>query len=394
MRQFPERHWRRVTPTSSRAIAHMIPLNSPQRFPPNALWYMLLRTLLGVLLILLIAGLFHLGASAPNASCQGPLCGHLSGNRIGTLLFFYAAVLLSATVLRYRWSFFVLTDKSISIQRGAVFRNSTTVRFDRIQDVATRRDPLHLMLGLSALSLWTASLDQRAGRTNRPDGLLLLNSEEAEWLKGYLSEPPGVAAGGGQAVSAAAPAAGARQPVGGTVFALALIAALLVGAVALWRTPSAPSVAAPLAATTQAAAPGVDGNLAGRRTHPHVVAVAHAAPAPTPSPSFGLSCAIRAASGAVPLCASLNEAARCQHETQFPSQPTAAPAELTLENHSNQDIRFYWLDRSGARALYAALPPGGHVTQPSHIGAHWLVSTGDDRCIAIFNAATTTIGLF
>jgi membrane protein YdbS with pleckstrin-like domain len=368
----------------------MIPLNSPQRFPPNALWYMLLRTLLGVLLILLIGGLFHLAAAAPNAACRGLLCGHLSGNRGGALLFVFAAVLLIGTVLRYRWSSFLLTDKSISIHRGVVLQSSTTVRFDRIQDVDTRRDPLHLLLGLTAVAIWTASLDQRAGRTNRPDGWLLLNSDDADWLKQYLSEPPATA---GAAAQGAAPPP-ARPPLVGIALAVMLSAVLLVAAAALWRTPSVPWVAAPVVAVPPPVASGVDGNNTARRTHRHVVAVTPAAPAPAPGAAYGLTCAIREAAAGVPSCASLAEAERCQREAEFRSQPTAAPAQLTVENHSNQNIRFYWLDRSGARALYASLPPGGHVTQPSHIGAHWLVSSGDDRCIAIFNAVTTTIGLF
>jgi len=63
-------------------------------------------------------------------------------------------------------------------------------------------------------------------------------------------------------------------------------------------------------------------------------------------------------------------------------------------NRSDEQLKFYWLDRSGGRSLYAALPPGGQVKQQSHVGAHWLVSTDDGRCIGIFNATTTTIGVF
>jgi hypothetical protein len=81
-------------------------------------------------------------------------------------------------------------------------------------------------------------------------------------------------------------------------------------------------------------------------------------------------------------------------ETEFASKPMPPPAMLTVVNRSNEAVRFYWLDRTGARALYASLPPGGHVTQQSHVGAHWLVATEDDRCLAIFDAATMTIGIY
>ena len=111
---------------------------------------------------------------------------------------------------------------------------------------------------------------------------------------------------------------------------------------------------------------------------------------------YAIACAIHGSGDidqVIP-CAKFSEAQRCQHEADFPSNPTTVPAVLTVVNRSSEPIRFYWLDRSGTRALYASLPPGGHVSQQSHIGAHWLLSTRDDQCIAIFNAATMTIGIF
>ncbi|HEX4152580.1 MAG TPA: hypothetical protein VHY75_10290 [Steroidobacteraceae bacterium] len=32
--------------------------------------------------------------------------------------------------------------------------------------------------------------------------------------------------------------------------------------------------------------------------------------------------------------------------------------------------------------------------QPSHIGAHWLIATADERRVGIFNADTARIGIF
>jgi hypothetical protein len=93
-------------------------------------------------------------------------------------------------------------------------------------------------------------------------------------------------------------------------------------------------------------------------------------------------------------CAELGEARRCQQESAYPSQPTQAPAVFTLANRSREAVKFFWLDRSGARSLYASLPPGGHVDQPTHLGAHWLVSTEDGHCVGIFNAATMAVGIY
>jgi hypothetical protein len=98
--------------------------------------------------------------------------------------------------------------------------------------------------------------------------------------------------------------------------------------------------------------------------------------------------------GGVSLCADLKEGGRCEHEADFRSHPTQEPAVLSVVNRSSEIVRFYWLDLSGARALYASLPPGGHVDQQSHIGAYWLASTADGHCVGIISAATKTVGIF
>jgi hypothetical protein len=115
-----------------------------------------------------------------------------------------------------------------------------------------------------------------------------------------------------------------------------------------------------------------------------------------PSDDYTIACAIHGSGDiddVIP-CAKFGEAQRCQHEVDFPSRPTSQSAVLSVVNRSGEEIKFYWLNTSGARTLYASLPPGGHVSQQSHIGAYWLLSTRDERCIAIFNATTMTIGIF
>jgi hypothetical protein len=119
-------------------------------------------------------------------------------------------------------------------------------------------------------------------------------------------------------------------------------------------------------------------------------------PAQAVPADYAIACAMHGSGdiNAVIPCDKFGEAQRCQHEADFPSNPTPPPAVLTVVNRSSEPIRFYWLDRSGTRTLYASLPPGGHVSQQSHIGAHWLLATREDQCIAIFDAATMTIGIF
>jgi hypothetical protein len=57
-------------------------------------------------------------------------------------------------------------------------------------------------------------------------------------------------------------------------------------------------------------------------------------------------------------------------------------------------VKFYWLNATGNRSLYATLPHGGCVDQQSRTGAHWLVSTANGQCLGVFDAATTKIGIF
>lgn len=393
----------------------MIPLNSPQGLPRNALWYLALRSLAGVIFLVLIGGLFH--ADSSHAVCRGLLCGMVSGGQVSVFMYLLAAILMVRAVLTFKWFSFVLTDKSISINSGVLFQNSCTIRFDRIQDIDLVRNPLHLLLGLKSVAIWTASPDQRVGNSKRPDGLLLLDAESADWLKEYLSDPP--------AASGAAPPAGiarrpavtsdARHATGAglaliltvaVLMALAVVGILKKSTVTVPAAASAPAMAsAPAAASaattasipaastvpaTSAPATASAPGAAGRNE-----ALASAANRQTVPATYAVACAIHDSSGnVVTLCADLAEARRCGHESEFASRPTQQPAELSIVNRSDEEIKFFWLDPSGTRALYATLPPGGHVRQQSHLGAHWLVSTHDGQCVGIFNAATMTVGIF
>jgi membrane protein YdbS with pleckstrin-like domain len=375
----------------------MIPLNTRQGLPIAAFWYMALRSLCVAVFLVILGRLFQI---MPAGSCRGPLCPAIYSGLISILFYASAAQLVVNAVLRFKYFWFVLTDKSISINSGILMRRSCTIRFDRIQDVDTFRGPLHMMFGLTSVAIWTASLDQRAGRVNRPDGLIVLDSATADWLREYLSDP---------APASGAPRAGGEQVIanapGGLV--ILMIAALpVVGLIGFWRLSSPNSSAA----DTGAPAPPAATSAA---SHPHVVRPA-LAPKPTrlaaanpaaptnpagptmtnPPAQYGLSCTIRKSLDGMKQCGELKQAGRCEHEADFRSRPTDEPAVLTVVNRSDETVKFYWLDRSGSRALYATLSPGGHVNQPSHIGAHWLVSTQDEHCIGIFSAETMAVGIF
>jgi membrane protein YdbS with pleckstrin-like domain len=321
---------------------------------------------------------------------------------MSVVIYIFAAFLVVNALLRFKWYWFVLTDKNISINSGIFVRKSCTIRFDRIQDINTFRGPLHLLLGLESVAIWTASLDQRAGRANRPDGLIVLETDTADWLREYLADPPAVGVGDLAPSRNRQPAAlpsGPHQGSGGLVAVLIVAALAVAGLVGFWRARAPSPVTASLPAATGPAAPPAAAAPA-RVTRPSPGRVQPmrpaqpAASAQAAASEYGLSCAIRKSLDGVKLCGDLKQAGRCEHESEFASRPMPEPAVLTVVNRSDETVKFYWLDSHGARALYATLGPGGHVNQPSHIGAHWLVSTQDDRCIGIFSADTMAVGIF
>ena len=398
----------------------MIPLNSRQFLPTRAFWYLVLRALLTAALCVILGRVAHFIVNSPAARCGGVPCA--KGNSVMEWVFYLLAVVLIVnSFLKFRWFSFTLTERTVNIDSGVFVRSSRVVRLDKVQDVETRQGPLLTLWGLKSVAIWTASLDQARGNTRRPDGLIVLDADSADWLANYLSDPdrthvalPDVGSSGG-----AWPADRGHPGHFGAVMGVIAAVVIVVMAWALWSksgstrtatiaaTVSAQPAAAPtlVAALTPAAAPA-------SAVEP---AVAHA-PAVTPLPTtdsqpaqqtyaanaaadpgdYTIACSM-ASSGdthGVPACDSMKWGQRCEREAEFRSNPTSESTRLVIANRSDQTLKFYWLDPSGQRAPYAVLPPGRKIGQPSHIGAHWVVAAADGRCVGIFNADTARIGIF
>jgi membrane protein YdbS with pleckstrin-like domain len=165
----------------------MIQLNVKQGLPPRAFWYLALTSLIAAGFIALIAAGIDWLSGLSNMRCSGALCGKVSGHTFAAWLDFAAALVLLRAVLYYKLFSFKLTDRMISITSGVLSQQSCAIPFERIQVVDTVRNPLHLLLGLASVKIWTASPDQRRGNYQRPDGLIVLEAEVAEWLRDYLS---------------------------------------------------------------------------------------------------------------------------------------------------------------------------------------------------------------
>jgi membrane protein YdbS with pleckstrin-like domain len=393
----------------------MILLNSWQRLPPRAIWFGVLTSLCVTIVLVGVASLVQLSGSARTLKCTGSMCGSMSGSLVAGFIYLYSIYLVGRSVLYYKTFAFLLTDRTLTTVAGYFHQNSSTFRFDRIQDIDTVRGPIHAILGVKTVAIWTASPDQFVRNKRRPDGRIVLDCDSADWLRDYLSNPPApsVDPSAGSAVRQSALLKTAPRGNVGLAIALCAAAALAVPVLVFWkdakviRPPeamapaitAAPAVATPLP-RRQPSTPrqqAVRAVQSSPTQQPVPVRVAQsAAPVQAVPDDYAIACAIHGSgdiNGVIP-CAKFGEAQRCPRETDFPSKPTSEPAVLTVFNRSNEDLKFYWLNPSGTRTLYASLPPGGHVNQQSHIGAHWLVSSKNDRCIAIFDAATTTIGIF
>jgi membrane protein YdbS with pleckstrin-like domain len=367
----------------------MIPLNKPYQLPAAAAWYWLVRSLFVCGAIVLFAYLLRLGLVSP--SCRGTMCG-TSGKGFTSFLYIFAVMLAARAVVNTLTCSFVLSEKSITINRGLIFRNSSTIRFDRIQDLRGNRGPLLDVFGLEAIALWTASPDQRVGNSRRPDGQLLLNVQEAEWLKQLLAEPSAHSAEelAPSASSHTGPPTEQRSSlVVGSVL-------LVVGALILWGlldvihnlhlSPTVPasttsnSNPADATATPPSSATPRDG-------------IAHRIPDRASGAHRVLTCTLTGPAGEQSTVPCHQQAQRCEHERDFASNPTTTPAALTLVNRGHIDLQFDWLDSSGERKPYGTLAAGGRLTQPTRVGAHWLLATPQGECVGILDAATVTLNV-
>jgi membrane protein YdbS with pleckstrin-like domain len=392
----------------------VIPLNSRQFLPTKAFWYFVLRALLTAAVCVMLGRSAHFIVHSPSARCGGGPCTQGNAGVMEWIFYLLAVVMIVNSFLRFRWFSFTLTDRTINIDSGVFIQSSRVVRFDKIQDVESRQGLLLRALDLKSVAIWTASLDQVRGNKRRPDGLIVLEADTADWLANYLSDPvladpdrthvalPDGSRGGMR------PAERSRPGSFGAVFGGIAIVLIAVIAWGLWSksgstppvTTAATAPVAPAAAPTLVAAltpaavpvPAVASSPAANSQPAQQTYAVNTAADPA---DYTIACSMASGgTGSVPACDSMKWGQRCERESEFRSNPTSESTRLVIANRSNETLKFFWLDPSGSRAPYAVLPPGRKIGQPSHIGAHWLVAAADGRCIGIFNADTARIGIF
>ncbi len=96
--------------------------------------------------------------------------------------------------LNYQNSFFVVDDEKVTISHGVVAKHSKTIPFSRVQNVRIVSGLARQMFDIASVEIWTASVGQAGaslehadqGMFKHPDGYLLLDVKDAQWLKDFI----------------------------------------------------------------------------------------------------------------------------------------------------------------------------------------------------------------
>ena len=74
----------------------------------------------------------------------------------------------------------------------------------------------------------------------------------------------------------------------------------------------------------------------------------------------------------------------CRDERNLRSVQGNAHSTMKFVNRTNQEVRSYWLDYSGRRVFYKAIPPNGNYTQPTFQTHPWVITDPRDNCLNIY----------
>jgi von Hippel-Lindau disease tumor supressor len=76
--------------------------------------------------------------------------------------------------------------------------------------------------------------------------------------------------------------------------------------------------------------------------------------------------------------------ASCRDERSLRSVQGNVHTTMKFVNRTNQEVRSYWLDYSGRRVFYKAIPPNGNYTQPTFQTHPWVITDQRDNCLDIY----------
>ncbi len=79
-----------------------------------------------------------------------------------------------------------------------------------------------------------------------------------------------------------------------------------------------------------------------------------------------------------------NSKSSCRDERNLRSVQGNVHTTMKFVNRTNQEVRSYWLDYSGRRVFYKAIPPNGNYTQPTFQTHPWVITDQRDNCLDIY----------
>lgn len=110
------------------------------------------------------------------------------------ILTFFMILAFISLYLDYYFFSFMVSENTITINRGMIIKRSKSIPFDKVQNVSTVSGIIARLFGLAAIKIWTTSPSQIIGITKErefeaaPDGRLVLEKEDAEWLKNFITK--------------------------------------------------------------------------------------------------------------------------------------------------------------------------------------------------------------
>jgi uncharacterized membrane protein YdbT with pleckstrin-like domain len=165
----------------------MIPHNEPQHLSQAAFWYSAYPAII-LAFIAVIAGAFM--RDIVITACMESACPVFMPYIVPGIVVIFIIAALVQPVLNFVLFSYTLTDRTITINSGILYRQYETIDFNRIQTLDLERGPLLWLFGLTEVRLWTASADQlnheHDGPHAAPDTTLILERGTAEILRDHI----------------------------------------------------------------------------------------------------------------------------------------------------------------------------------------------------------------
>ncbi len=166
-------------------------LNTRLKQPVAALLYSALGAAALALFILVGGLLFALGAQD---ACSGDGCALLTSGVLVPFIITLGLIIVLYPILYWYLFSYELTQNTITINSGILFRQYETIDFGRIQTIENERGPLLMLFGLTVVKVWTASASQisfsmvsnSTQARPRPDTMLIIGKNDAQALKDFM----------------------------------------------------------------------------------------------------------------------------------------------------------------------------------------------------------------